>query len=104
MLDRYNRGLATPSYWGYFSKHFREDLSPLKVGGPWKATVTNEKFLLFHLLDKWKKQIINEHLILFTIILFVYFTLSLFYEHTPFYPPEHTFILVSFTKTVQMFF
>ena len=26
-----------------------------KVGGPWKATVTNKQFLLVHLLDKWKK-------------------------------------------------
>ena len=25
-------------------------------------------------------------------------------KHTPFYPPKHTFTLVLFTKTVQMFF
>ena len=35
-----------------------------EVGGPWKATVMNKQFLLVNLLDKWKKQIVNEYFVL----------------------------------------
>ena len=43
-----------------------------KMGGPWKATVTNKQFLLVGLLDKWKKQIINEHFVLLCIIQIIF--------------------------------
>ena len=43
-------------------KNFGKLFFESKVDGPWKAPETNKQFLLVHLLDKWKKQIINEHL------------------------------------------
>ena len=44
-----------------------------KVGGPWKTTVTNKQFLIVHLLNKWKKQIINEHFVLLCNIKITFF-------------------------------
>ena len=45
--------------------HFLVEKSTRKVVESWKASVMNKQFLLVHLLDKWKKQIINEHFVSF---------------------------------------
>ena len=37
------------------------ELGKPKLGKPLEVTVRNKQFVLVHLLDKWKKQIINEH-------------------------------------------